>query len=388
MTKAEKLGKWLEKAQTAKKKDDKLNIQIKRVSDLEEVEFVKTGITLLDEMVGGFPRGRFSLVFGGPQTGKSTMMSQAIGHIIKNGGSAMIFEPENRAEKKWMMKFMDGDSVYISQATGLGDALDSLVKVVESGLLDIVFVDSLASLAVKELKAKGTEGDHMALVARRLPQFFQMATEPVADTKTAVVFIHQMRSVLEMYSSELETYNGGNALKHWVSLVLNIRRASAAKDADKGDRFKDGTKKLGYMANVKCIKGGLGTIKEQEAIQLDFMQGKGFMNTASVLHFALRNKIISKDRAKYYFSDSQGSYEQTGLGNVERDLESSPELVSRILEMTRKTLQDDSFVPEDIAPDLEFEEEMTKGLGKAEENTDVEPKAEATQEATTEEQAK
>jgi hypothetical protein len=284
----------------------------------------------------------------------------------------MIFEPENRAEKKWMLKFMKGNRVFVSQSTKLGDALDSLVKIVESGLVDLVFVDSLAALAVKEMKGKGTEGDHMALVARKLPQFFQIATEPVAESQTAVVFVHQMRSSMEMYSAELETYNGGNALKHMLSLVLNLRRASTSKDADKGERFKGiGTKKLGFMTNFKCIKGGIGSIQEGDSIQMDFFHRKGFVDVSSIVHFAIRNNVIVKDGpGKYRLTDTKGTYSQRGLDNVIRDFTEDKELQGRALSLCKSYLQDPDFVMEDIAPDLEFEEKQLDNTNEVQNTTE------------------
>jgi KaiC/GvpD/RAD55 family RecA-like ATPase len=132
MSKTEKLSKWFEKNATAAK-DKRIDAKIIKVSDLKEIEFVKTGNALFDTMIGGFPRGRFSLIFGGPAVGKTTLLAQICGKVINDGLTAMIFEPENRAEKGWMTKFMDSEKVFMTQTTSLGTALDSLIKVVDSG---------------------------------------------------------------------------------------------------------------------------------------------------------------------------------------------------------------------------------------------------------------
>jgi hypothetical protein len=213
----------------------------------------------------------------------------------------------------------------------------------------------------------------MALVARRMPQFFQIATEAVAENNTAVVFVHQMRSVLEMYSSELETYNGGNALKHSVSMVLNLRRASTSQDVDKGERFKgtDG-EKLGHMTNFKCIKGGVGTIKEGESIQLDFFKGQGFTEDSSIVHFAARNKILLKDGpGNYTFTDSIGTYSQRGIGNVIDDM-SKPELKQRLLNECKNQIQLKKNSAQELTPDEEFEKEMIKGVENDQTQTNTE----------------
>ena len=361
--KYEKLGKFLQKATTERSKEKKIDIKIVRASELSDIEYVKTGVDIFDTLVGGFPRGQFSLVFGGPSVGKTTFMLKTCGYVTDNAGSSVIMEPENRADKKWWSKFLDLNKVFVSQATGLGACLDNAVKIIKSGLVDIIFIDSLAALAVKELEKKGTEGDHMALVARRLPTFFNMATEIVAETKTAVVFIHQKRDVLDMFSSDIETYPGGNMLKHMVSVVLNMRRASTSKEFDKGERLKGPNGiKLGFMNNTRVIKNSTGTLPEGKALQLDFMDGKGVMLVPSIVYYALRNKVIVKDGpGKYVFEDGAGKYQQTGINNVILDVDNQPELRQRMLNKCKDYALDNmvDYVDE-ITPDVDFEKEVSE----------------------------
>lgn len=376
--KAEKLFKTIEKLSTAKK-EDKTRINIIRASDLADIEFIKTGIEPFDSVVGGFPRGRFSLVYGGTGVGKTTLELMTCGKCIREDLAPLIMEPENRAEKKYWAKYVNLDLLPLSQATSLGDTLDSLVRIIETGDVDIVFVDSLASLAVKELRGKGTEGDHMALVARRLPQFFQMSVEAVEKSQTAVVLLHQKRDVMDMYSSELETYGGGNALKHHVSLILNMRRASTTKDPDKGERFVStgsSKSKLGFMTNIKCIKGTVGSIKEGTSVQLDYMYDQGFVNSSSIAMYAMRNKIIAKDGpANYVFN----SYRQRGLQNVINDITTNADLRGEILKAVQDAAWNDSPTAEVVSPDMEFEHkqmleeiQMQKELENAKPQTEEE----------------
>jgi recombination protein RecA len=366
-TRQEKLFKTLERLSTASKKEDRLKINIVKASDLADITFIPSGDDLFDAIVGGWPRGKFSLVFGGSGVGKTSFILQSIANANKLGLASLLMEPENRADKKHWAKTVDLSQLPITQCTSLGDALDSLVKIVETGDVDLVVIDSLAALAVKELKGKGTEGDHMALVARRLPQFFAMASEIVEKSKTAVVFVHQKRDVLEMYSSELETYGGGNALKHQVSLVLNIRRAATSKDPDKGERFKGANESnMGFMANVKCIKGTVGTITEGKSFQMDFMFGRGFQAAQSIALFAIRKGIIAKEGpGQYSFNRGTYSYSQRGVMNTIVDVTQDPELKKNLLESIKElmwTANAEEPTVAEVAPDKDFEKEEATRL--------------------------
>jgi recombination protein RecA len=369
-TRQEKLFKTLERLSNASKKEDRLKINIIKASDLADITFIPSGNELFDNVVGGWPRGKFSLVFGGSGTGKTSFVLQTIANANKLGLSSLLMEPENRADKKHWAKTVDLAQLPITQCTSLGDALDSLIKIVETGDVDLVVIDSLAALAVKELKGKGTEGDHMALVARRLPQFFAIASEIVEKSKTAVIFIHQKRDVLEMYSSELETYGGGNALKHQVSLVLNFRRASPAKDPDKGERFKSvNESNIGFMNNVKCIKGTVGTITEGKNFQMDFMFGRGFQGPQSIALFALRKNIIQKTGpGQYVFNRGNFTYAQRGVMNTIIDVTQDEELRKNLLEAIKESMWNaaDDQVAEEVIPDKEFEVQEAERLEKEE----------------------
>jgi len=369
-SKAEQLGSYLERATSLKSKDKRVDATIKRVEELDDIEYVKTGNIVFDKMIGGFPRGRFSLMYGGPGVGKSSFVAQVCGHVVNPAvdQSALIFEPENRADKTYMRRFMDTNKVFISQNAGLGIALDNLIKIVKSGKVDIVFVDSLAALAAKEIKSKSIEGDHMALVARRMPQFFQEATEVVADTKTAIVFVHQMRHSLDMFTTMPETFNGGNALKHQVSLVLHMRRASTRNDPDKGNRFEvpNSKRKSGHMTNFKCLKGGIGTITEGDSIQVDFFKNYGFVDHPSVANLACRNNIIAKEgNSKYIFTDAKGKFEQTGIQNMYESIAQDKDLSDRILESCRRKAANQDLSESD--PDYEYEKDITEGNNSEEE---------------------
>jgi RecA/RadA recombinase len=370
MMKFEKLGNFLKKAETAPK-DRKIDIGFKTLDELEEISFIPTGNPLFDGTVGGFPRSRHSLLFGGASVGKSTFLAQSMGYQTSDAldlGICLI-EPENRSDKRWMLKFIKGDRIYISQCTSLGDALDAVGHLAESGLVDACYVDSLAALAVKEMKGKGVEGDHMAIVARRMPQYFQIAVEPIAKSGMAVIMVHQKRDVLEMYSSELETYGGGNALKHNVSLVLNARRAATSKDPDKGERFKENGKKIGFMTNFKCIKGTVGTITEGQSIQLDFYHKSGFAGQGSTALFALRNKIIYKEGlSKYVFDDGNGQVSEVGMNKMITTITSSDELHTRVLNSCIKHMRSETEMETpttEVEADTEFEKEVIEGTAHA-----------------------
>lgn len=361
-TKVEKLGKFIEKAENDRSKEHRLDIKIVRASDLDDISFLPTGITLFDAAFGGLPRGMYSMIFGGEGVGKTTLLVNAMANTIATGGSAVLLEPENRQSKTWMTKFLDLGKLYTSQATSLGKALDASIKLVESNLVDLLVVDSLAALAVKELKGKGTEGDHMALVARRMPTFFQTATESVATSKTAFVFVHQKRCSMDAYTGGLETFNGGNHLRHQLSLILNVRRASAGRDPDKGERFKSPIgNKLGFMMNLKVIKNSTGTSQEDKSIQLDFRFGEGIDNVQSIGMFAIRNKIIFKDKGpgSYKFNDNDGEYSQKGMLNVIADLRENEGLLTRVTAACTKYLRDETVpATAEVDADIEFEQKM------------------------------
>jgi hypothetical protein len=182
----------------------------------------------------------------------------------------------------------------------------------------------------------------------------------LAKTNTALIFLHQKRQNLDPYSGELETYSGGNALRHWVSLVLHQRRASAGQDPDAGKRFKsDADTKLGFMVKFKANKATVGTICEGESFELDFYNGKGIDNVGSVVYYALRRKILQRAGrpGTYAFSDSKGTYEQFGIGSVLKDAaDNTNGIYTRLLDHIKAKRNTVEAV--EVAPDLQFEAEV------------------------------
>jgi len=334
-SKQEKLMALLEK-DAGKAKGQKFG-SIMSAAEAKPVEYILTDMPEFDYRFGGLPRGRYTILYGGPSGGKSTLVLEMIGNLQKQGRSVALFETEATLDTEWAIRQgVDLDKLALSTDTAMS-VLDQVGELVRTGLVDVIFVDSLAALKPKEFEKSGNgiEHDYMALMARRMPQFFQKYTKDVAETGTVIVFTNQKRENLgDMYA--LDSYPGGNALKHNVSLGIHITRCSPKKNLpDDGARFDGPDKeKIGHPAALKCVKTKFAHVSEGQKIYMSFFRNRGFNHTYGLLDIALKEHVLEGKSGRYNMVRPNGElYKQTGVFNVLGDIENDKELKGEVLKL-------------------------------------------------------
>ena len=303
--------------------------QVIRASQVGGIEYIKTGIPEYDITFGGLPRGRHVIWFGGPGGCKSTTVAKTIGNLQKQGLAVFLAEPEETFEPEWAVKQgVDLDALTMTREASYGRVMDGVIDMTKSGLVDVIFIDSLAALKFKELDKKGTEEDFMALMARRLSaSYFPNITEPMAKNKVCIVYVSQRRSNMDAYSAGVERYPGGNALEHFLSVAINFRRASYKDLPDHGDRFKSGDENLGFYLKMKATKSKMPSITEGKNVGLSFMFEKGFNHAYGLFDMAVQNEVLSRKGPHYsLIKPDKTEYTQMGLANVINDLETEESL--------------------------------------------------------------
>jgi len=357
--KAQELLEVTTRAMTAKAKDKRLNIEIIKASELRSQEYIPTGNPAFDLVFGGWPRGMFSCIYGGPGCGKTSLIMQAIAHEQSLNMGIFIAESEQSFSKKWAVTHgVDLENLVMTQSTDLGSVLDAVVRIAATGKCDVIYVDSLATLSPKEMRKKGVDEDDMAIVARRLGRFFQIAPETIKKSNTAIVFVTQKRDSLDLFSGGLEQYPGGNALKHQLAMAINVRRSGKSAQRDGGAKFIQDRHKIGFASMWKAIKSKVD-VTENTGVLLDFFFGSGFDNKSTVFELALGHGILEKNGpGGYKFMANDGStYDQHGSENVLRDIRTNDGLYNQMIESIKTRCKPGNFTnpPSDV--DTEYEQE-------------------------------
>jgi len=351
-------------AMTSKAKDKKIAVEVVRACDLKELEYIETGNPAFDLVFGGFPRGRFSIIYGGPGCGKTSFILRAIAHQQKNDIGVFLCESEQSFSKKWAAaNGVDLENLAMTQSTDVGDVLDAVTRIAATGKADIIYIDSLAALSPAEMRKKGVGADDMAIFARRLSRFFQIAPETTARTNTAIVFVTQKRDSLDLFSGGLEQYPGGNALKHHLSVAINVRRSGMSKLRDKGTRFLSSGDKIGFPSMWKCVKSKIDVV-ENTGVIMDFFMGRGYDNRSTIFELAVSHGIIVKTPpAKYQFMYSNGDvYKQVGYESVIRDIQSDDNLYAQLISAVKARCTPGDFTTPPAEVDVEYEEKVNREI--------------------------
>jgi recombination protein RecA len=286
---------------------------------IEEVETISSGSLGLDLALGvnGYPKGRIIEIYGPESSGKTTLTLHAIAEAQKAGGIAAFIDAEHAFDRNYAEKLgVDIENLIISQPDNGEQALEIAENLIRSGAIDIVVIDSVAALTPKS-EIEGEMGDSkMGLHARLMSQALRKLTGTISKTHCTVFFINQLREKIGVMFGNPETTTGGNALKFYASVRLDIRRSS---------QIKDGENVIGNRTKVKVVKNKVAP--PFKTAEFDIMYGEGVSKTGEILDLAVEFEIVKK-------SGSWFSYGDTKLGQgrdaVKALIKDNPELADEL----------------------------------------------------------
>ncbi len=267
--------------------------------------------------VGGMPRGRIVEVYGPESSGKTTLALQVVAQAQKNGGIAAYIDAEHAMDPEYAANLgVDIDELLISQPDSGEQALEIAETLVRSNSVDVIVVDSVAAL-VPRAELDGEMGDsHMGLQARLMSQALRKLAGIISNSRTTFIFINQLRSKIGVFFGSPETTTGGNALKFYASVRIDIRRIGAIKDGDKV---------VGNRTRVKIVKNKVAPPFQE--CEFDIMYGQGISREGDLLDLAVDNGIIDKSGSWFSYGD-----ERLGQGreNVKNSIGENQSLFDRI----------------------------------------------------------
>lgn len=287
---------------------------------LPDIPVISTGSLALDIAlgVGGIPRGRVVEIFGPEASGKTTLALHIIAEAQKKGGIAGFIDAEHALDIAYTRKLgVKTDDLLISQPDTGEQALEITEMLVRSGAIDVVAIDSVAAL-VPKAELEGEMGDaHMGLQARLMSQALRKLTATISKSNTCVIFVNQIRMKIGVFMGSPETTTGGNALKFYSSVRLDIRRIGA---------IKDGQEVIGNRTRVKVVKNKLAPPFKE--VEFDLMYGEGISREGDLLDLGVESEIVEKSGAWFSFD---GERIGQGRENVKVFLKEHPE-VSKAIE--------------------------------------------------------
>ena len=295
----------------------------------EQVEVIPTGSIGLNAAlgVGGYPKGRIIEIFGPESSGKTTLAIHAIAECQKAGGIAAFIDAEHAFDRFYAQKLgVDVNNLYISQPDNGEQALEIADQLIRSAAIDIIVIDSVAALTPKK-EIEGDMGDSaVGLHARLMSQALRKVTATISKTNTTCIFINQLREKIGVMFGNPETTTGGNALKFYASVRLDIRKVTTLKDGDQP---------IGNQVRVKVVKNKVAPPFRKAEFEITF--GEGISKIGEIVDLATEHNIIKK-------SGSWFSYEDSKLGQgrdaVKALLKDNPELCDELEAKIMQVLSD------------------------------------------------
>jgi len=294
---------------------------------IEAVPVIRSGSLALDKAlgVGGYPKGRVTEIYGPESSGKTTLALHAVAEAQKNGGIAAFIDAEHALDVAYAKRLgVDCDELLVSQPDTGEQALEIADMLVRSGGIDIMVVDSVAAL-VPRAEIEGEMGDsHMGLQARLMSQALRKLAGTIGKTNTTIIFINQIRMKIGVVYGNPETTTGGNALKFYASIRLEIRRAAP---------IKEGQDIIGNRTKVKVVKNKLAPPFKD--VEFDLMYGEGISRTGDLLDMGVELEIVDKSGSWYSF---EGERIGQGRENVKIFLVDNPDIFDKIEKKVREKL--------------------------------------------------
>ncbi|CAM3843510.1 recombinase RecA [Mucilaginibacter galii] len=302
---------------------------------IEPIEVIPTGSLTLDLAlgVGGLPKGRVIEIYGPESSGKTTLAIHAIAEAQKKGGIAAFIDAEHAFDRFYAQKLgVDVENLLISQPDNGEQALEIADNLIRSGAIDILVIDSVAAL-VPKAEIEGEMGDSkMGLHARLMSQALRKLTGTISKTGCCCIFINQLRDKIGVMFGNPETTTGGNALKFYASVRLDVRRISQIKDSDEvsGNRVK-----------VKIVKNKVAP--PFRLAEFDIMFGEGISKAGEIIDLGVEHSIIKKAGSWFSYGDSRLGQ---GRDAVKQLIQDNPELMEELENKIKEVVTGDSLAIE------------------------------------------
>ena len=294
---------------------------------VEPVEVIPTGSLMLNHAlgVGGYPKGRIIEIYGPESSGKTTLAIHAIAEAQKAGGIAAIIDAEHAFDRFYAEKLgVDVENLLISQPDNGEQALEIADQLIRSAAIDIVVIDSVAALTPKA-EIEGDMGDNkVGLQARLMSQALRKVTSTISKTNTTCIFINQLREKIGVMFGNPETTTGGNALKFYSSVRLDIRRVTSIKDGDEV---------VGNQVRVKVVKNKVAPPFRKAEFEIMF--GEGICKVGEILDLGIQYNIVKKSGSWFSYNDSKLAQGRDSAKQILRD---NPELCDEITEKINKAM--------------------------------------------------
>lgn len=294
---------------------------------VEHVEVIPTGSLGLDVAlgIGGYPKGRIVEVYGPESSGKTTLTLHAIAEAQKAGGIAAFIDAEHAFDRFYAEKLgVDVDHLVISQPDNGEQALEIAENLIRSGAIDIIVIDSVAALTPKS-EIEGEMGDSkMGLQARLMSQALRKLTGTISKTNCVAMFINQLREKIGVMFGNPETTTGGNALKFYASVRLDIRR---------GQQIKNGDSVIGNRTKVKVVKNKMAP--PFRSTEFDVLYGDGISRVGEIIDLGVEYEVIKKSGSWFSYNDTKLGQGRDAVKDLLRD---NPELAEEIEARVREKL--------------------------------------------------
>ena len=293
----------------------------------QDVEVIPTGSLALDMAlgIGGLPKGRIVEIYGPESSGKTTLALHVVANAQKNGGVAAFIDAEHALDPVYARKLgVDTDSLIVSQPDNGEQALEIADMLIRSGALDVIVIDSVAAL-VPKAEIEGEMGESkMGLQARLMSQALRKLTANISKTGTVCIFINQLRDKIGVVYGNPETTTGGNALKFYASVRVDIRKASV---------IKDGEEQMGARARVKIVKNKLAPPFRKA--EFDIMYGEGISKIGEIIDLGVDQGIIKKSGSWFSYGDRKIGQ---GRDAVKEAFKADPEFAAEVEAKVREAL--------------------------------------------------